>query len=283
MRRNPMIALKYAVENPKKVGMAVLGAVLLVALLAAGLAFELIPTWTMLFGIAALTTYAAYGQYNRIEFLRATSEVTAGRLQPGAGAVKVNGTARPAGDDRVGYDEPEHLAYRQKRERKRQQHRGDGDVLDNDTETRHDSGAVPFYVADDSGQVLVDASRANLDLDWDDKSRSGSWTEHTATLDPGDEVTVYGTALAPGDHTGSEFVEAFANERSEAPTETFADHAANESVVVSSTVSDPQFIVTDRAGWSLLGRAVATVIAAVLATVLLVALGIGAALGALPW
>lgn len=278
-----MIALKYAVENPKKVAMALLGTILLVALLAAGLAFELIPTWTMLFGIAALTTYAAYGQYKRIEFLRATSEVTAGRLQPGAGAVKVNGTARPAGDDRVGYDEPEHLAYRQKRERKRQNHQQDGDVLDNDTVTEHDSDAVPFYVADDSGQVLVDASRANLDLDWDDRSRSGSWTEHTATLDPGDEVNVYGTALAPGDHTGSEFVEAFANNRSNAPTETFSDHAAEESVVVSSTEATPEFIVTDRSGLSLLGRTVATAIGAVLATVLLIALGIGAALGVLPW
>lgn len=278
-----MLALKYAVENPKRVAMTV-GAVIVVGvLLAAGLALDLIPDWTMLFGIAALTAFGAYNQYNRVKFLRATSEVTAGRLQPGAGAVKVSGTAQPAGEDRVGYDEPEHLAYRRKRERKRQQHRADGDVLDNDTISHEGGDAVPFYVADDTGQVLVDASRASLDLDWDDKSRNGAWTEYYATLDAGDEVNVYGTAMAPGEHSGSELVEAFSNDRSNAPTETFGDHAADESVVVSSTVSDPQFIVTDSSGLSLLGRTVAWTVAAVLGTVLLVALGVAAALGALPW
>lgn len=278
-----MVALKYAVENPKTVAMVVLGTILVLALLAAGLAFELIPTWTMLFGIAALTAVVAYVQYNRIQFLRSATAVEAGRLQPAAGTVKVNGTARAAGDDRVGHDEPEHLAYRQKRERKRNDYQRDDDVLDDDTETQRDSGAVPFYVADDSGHVLVDASRASLDLDWDDKSRSGSWTEYTATLDPGDEVNVYGTALAPSNHSGSEFVEAFANNRSSAPTETFSEHAQEESVVVSSTEATPEFIVTDSSGLSLLGRTIATTVGAVLATGLLIALGVAAALGVLPW
>lgn len=279
-----MLALKYAVQNPKKVAMTVGAVIVLGVLLAAGLALDLIPDWTMLFGIAALTAFGAYVQYNRVKFLRATSEVAAGRLQPGAGAVKVSGTAQPAGEDRVGHDEPEHLAYRHKRERKRHNHRADGDVMDaNDTITERDSDAVPFYVADDTGQVLVDASRASLDLDWDDKSRNGAWTEYDATLDPGDEVNVYGTAMAPGEHSGSELVEAFTNDRSEAPTETFSDHAADESVLVSSTPADPQFIVTDSSGLSLLGRTVAWTVAAVLGTVLLVALGVAAALGALPW
>jgi len=271
-----MFALKYAIENPKTVAMVVLGTVLLGVLLVAGLALNLIPDWTMLFGIAALTAFAARVQYDRIKFLRSTSEVAAGRLQPGAGAVKVNGTAQPAGDARVGYDEPDHLAYRRKRERRRNESQGG-------KTTRHDADAVPFYVADDTGQALVDASRAELDLDWDDKSRSGGWTEYHATLDPGDEVNVYGTAMTPGEHSGSEFDEAFANDRSEAPRETFSDHAEAESVVVSSTEATPQFIVTDGSGLSLLGRTVAMTIAAVLGTVLLVALGIGAALGLLPW
>jgi len=278
-----MIALRYAIRNPKRVAIAVGSVIVVGLLLTAGLALDLIPDWTMLFGIAALAAFGAYVQYNRAQFLMAASEVAAGRLQPGAGAVKVSGTVQPAGDARVGYDEPKHLAYRRKRERKRQQHRADGDVLENDTITRKEADAVPFYVADDSGQVLVDASRASLDLEWENRTRKGGWTEYTATLDPGDEVNVYGTAMAPGEHSGSELVEAFANDRSEAPRETFSDHAADESAVVSSTPADPQFIVSDSAGWSLLGRTILWVIAAALATVGLIALGIGAALGVLPW
>jgi hypothetical protein len=282
VQRNPLIAVRYALQNPKRVAIAVGSVIAVGLLLTAGLALDLIPDWTMLFGIAVLTAFGTYVQYNRAQFLMAASEVAARQVQPGAGAVKISGTAQPAGEDRVGHDEPEHLAYRHKRERDRNDHQRNDELL-GDEISDVDSDAVPFYVADDSGQVLVDASRATLDLDWEDKSRKGGWTEYYATLNPGDEVNVYGTALTPDEHSGSELVEAFSNNRSEAPTETFSDHAADESVVVSSTPADPQFVVSDRAGWSLLGRTILWAVAAALATVGLIALGIGAALGVLPW
>jgi len=94
---------------------------------------------------------------------------------------------------------------------------------------------------------------------------------------------VYGTALTPDQHSGSELVAAFGSNRDEAPSETFADHAADESVVVSSTPADPQFAVTDSADWSLMGREMLWGVFAALATVGLIVLGIAAALGVLPW
>jgi hypothetical protein len=269
MRRNPMLLAQYVLNNPKKVALMLLGVAGVVAVVLLSFQVDAIPTWIGLLGLAVLPGYAAWLQWGRLSLLIQASEMPADQVTPGV--VKVSGTARAArGDLRVSpgreHDE-EYLAY--KRIEKVDTDHGNEDeelpFLDEDTRER-DLGAVPLYVEDDTGDVLVDTNNADVRLSWDDTNRSGRRTTKWAALRPGDQVTVYGTAMPPEQRTPPGLVDSLSDLSDTMAGQDFGDIAAEEDTVISKGPQLPYLIVSDRSGIGLLGRQLVYFLAAALLT-----------------
>jgi len=116
------------------------------------------------------------------------------------------------------------------------------------------TAAVPFYVDDGSGRVLVDAMQADVSLSTDTKERevaSGKErTEVEARLEPGDEVHVLGEAVAASRYTPPErglretVVALLTRSVNQTPASAVLD---GEELVV--TRGDGVFVVSDASGW----------------------------------
>jgi hypothetical protein len=271
MRQNPTLLLRYVLNNPKTVVMVLAGLAAVVVVVVLSFSVEVIPTWIGLLGLAVLPGYAAWLQWGRLSLLVRASEVPAGRVSPGV--VEVSGTARAADEDaRVspGRQGEEYLAY--KRIEKVDTDPGNQDeeppFLD---ETRdRDVEAVPIYVEDDTGAVLVDTNNADVRLSWDETSRGGRRTTKFAGLRDGDPVTVYGTAMAPGQRQPPGFVDSMSDLSDTMQGRSFDEVAADEDVVVSKSTQLPYLVLSDRSGIGLLGRQLGYFVVAGVATLALV-------------
>ena len=280
MRRNPMLLLKYVLTNPKKVLLALAVLVAVVAVVLASFTVDAIPKWVGLLGVAVLPGYAAWLQWGRLALLFRASEVPAGKV--GSGVVEVSGTARPVQEgglvssDRA-EREGEYLAYKRVERVDTDPGHDDDDVpfMEADT-TDRDVAAAPLYVEDDTGRVLVDTNNADVRLDWDDTNRGGRRTTKWAALEPGDPVTVYGTAMAPDRRQPPGVVDSMSDLSDTMQGRDFEAAAGDEDVVVSKGRRLPYLIVSDRSGLGLLGRQLAYFL---LAGVLTVGLLVAALLG----
>jgi hypothetical protein len=142
----------------------------------------------------------------RTETLEGASKARPGSVS--SGLVHVTGTAAPAADGETltaGDEDREVLAYRSKVTKKERvpMHERDRDPFNRQykQETVEDVTEVtPFYVEGEDGAVLVDADHAELDLEWDEDPMGAG--QHWAYLEPGDDVTVFGTAMSPEDRSG---------------------------------------------------------------------------------
>lgn len=279
LQRNPLLAVQYALNNPRTVAAIALALVAVGAVLVASLALGLLPEWLAVLAIAPLTGYVAYRQYGRVDMLVAASETAAGAVD--SGVVKVSGTARPADPDdgvtpRVGEYDGEYLAYRYKENVDRDPN--DEEPLGGAAGT-DEAAAVPFYVEDDTGSVLVDANDADVMLDWDEKDRGARRNTYWAALEAGDPIHVYGTAMAPGQwepQTAAGAVSDLVDAGRRADVETYA---ADEDVIVARSEENPYLVVSDRSGLELMGRQVLWLGVAAGATAVLVVVAVASMLG----
>jgi hypothetical protein len=280
MQRNPMLLLRYVMNNPKKVLLALAVLVAVVAVVLASFTVDAIPKWVGLLGVAVLPGYAAWLQWGRLALLLRASEVPAGQVT--SGVVEVSGTARPAGEsglvspDRA-EREGEYLAYKRVERVDTDPGHEDEELpfMDKDAGDR-DVAAAPLYVEDDTGRVLVDTNNADVRLDWDDTNRGSRRTTKWAALEPGDPVTVYGTAMAPDRRQPPGVVDSMSDLSDTMQGRDFEAAAGDEDVVVSKGRRLPYLIVSDRSGLGLLGRQLAYFLVAGLLTVgLLVAALLG--------
>jgi hypothetical protein len=116
----------------------------------------------------------------------------------------------------------------------------------------NEEAVVPFYVEDDTGEVLVDPALADVSLD-SDYSRSDSLSDHTeveALLEPGDTVYVLGEAV-PGASYSERATPRGGIVRSvarlfEGVGRTTADEVIeDDELVITRTSSSPAFLVSD--------------------------------------
>jgi len=138
-----------------------------VATLGAGLLFVLLG--------GGVSYFFARRYWRRRSELKGAQRAQAGSLRPGA--VELQGQARPAtelvtspltGRDCLAY---EFTVEEKRRQRQREQYDRDGDGhREMKTETKwveveHEVRTEPFYVADGSGQAMIDAPAADLELE----------------------------------------------------------------------------------------------------------------------
>lgn len=273
MQRNPMLLLRYVMNNPKKVLLALAVLVAVVAVVLLSFSVEAIPTWVGLLGLAVIPAYAAWLQWGRLALLFRASEVPAGQVS--SGIVEVSGTARPVGEGSLvspgrAEREGEYLVYKHVERVDTDPGHDDEELpfLDKEAGDR-DVAAAPLYVEDDTGRVLVDTNNADVRLDWDDTSRGSRRTTKWAALEPGDPVTVYGTAMPPDQRQPPGVVDSMSDLGDAMQGRDFEATAAGEDVVVSKGRRLPYLILSDRSGLGLLGRQLVYFLVAGLVTVAL--------------
>jgi hypothetical protein len=280
MLRNPAQLLGYAIRNPKKIAAAVLVVVALLALVVLSFQMGLIPPWVVAFALVPLLAWFGHRQWERVRLLVEASEVDTGSVN--SGLVKLTGTAAAAvEDDRVTskMTDTECLAYRYKKRIDRDP--GDNDALDGSVSRQTTERAVPFYVEDDTGEVLVDTNNADIELSWDEKSRGTRRDVFEAHLQEGDQVKVYGTAMAPSQREPPGVMDAVSDTYDTMAGRDFEAYANGEDVIVSKDGDDPYLIVSDRPGWRLLARHILVLLAIAALTVVALAVGILQAVGIL--
>jgi hypothetical protein len=217
---------------------------------------------TAVAGVAML--WLARRHVRRLAATVRVDERPVGEVTPGT--VAVSGEVVPAGETVTGrVDETEAVVteYREHSSSKGGQGSGGSTSrplalrLTPDVLTR--TAAVPFYVDDGSGRVLVDAMHADLSLAADSREReveSGKrTTELEARLEPGDEVSVVGRAV-PADRYDlpsrgllGTVVDLVSGSVEQSPASAVLD---DEELVVTRD-GEGTFVVSDVGGWR--GRA----------------------------
>lgn len=186
--------------------MALLGLGVLVSVV-----FAAVPDWIAgtlaVWFLAVVFGVYAYYLYGRAQTLEGASEATPGSVAPGQGLIHVTGVAAPAAEGETVSPEDrdeEVLGYHLKVTEKERKRADQGEVLGGGSRTnvlRNEKEVAPFYVEGNGGAVLVDADHADLDIEWDEEP-DGRTGLHWAALEEGDEITVFGAAMAPDDRQG---------------------------------------------------------------------------------
>jgi len=205
------------------------------------------------------------------------------------GTVEIEGTVADAGEQVESALEDETaviVEYRHQRE--------DREPLDNDDSGGLDRiplpqqltpnalnqvSAVPFYVEDDTGRVLVDAARADTSLDADakDKDRIGYQRREFSVegrLEPGDEVYVLGQAIPAEEYTppkrGGIIPKLLALVRGSHERLPASEAIEGEDLVVTRDGESSTFLVSDTAEWRSWIRQVAMAILWIVVAIALV-------------
>lgn len=276
--RNPAQLLGYAIRNPKTIAVALLVAVALIAVAVVSLRTGLLPRWLIAFAVVPVLAWIGYRQWKRVRLLVRVSEEDSGSVT--SGPVKVTGRATAAvdGDTLTStMTDTDCLAYRYKERIDRDPN--DGDSLDDLTAGQTTERAVPFYVEDSTGSVLIDTNNADLELTWDETSRGTRRDTFEAYLQDGDRVQVYGTAMAPEKREPPGMIDAVSDTYDTLSGRDFDAYAENEDLVVTKAPEEPYLIVSDRPGWRLLGRQVLVLTAVVALAVGALAIGVMQATG----
>jgi hypothetical protein len=204
-------------------------------------------------GVGVLALFARRSVARLLTMLR-TDRRAVGDVEPGL--VEVEGTVASAGESAgtrthgAADAEPVVTQYRQ----------SDGEGRDFTLpvpqqfapEALNEETAVPFYVEDETGRVLVDPAYADVSLE-SDTHRSDQLTDHTeleAVLEAGDTVYVLGEAVPAGDYadraTPRDGVVASVVRVFEGGGKTTADAVLDDDdLVVTRTASSPAFLVSD--------------------------------------
>lgn len=270
---NPLALVQWVLDNPRTAALIVVAGVLLVVLAVLSFGLGLVPDWTLLFGIAFVAAWLASRYWHRIRLLWRATSVAAGSLSPGT--VEVSGRVQPASENsRVTHDGEEYIAYRYRKVRRK---------TGSDGRTRvetDESRAVPFYVQDDTGSVPVDPTNPDLELEWDrETDEAGYAKSYLATLHPGDEVRVYGTAMHPDERGPRNVRDAATEGFDKLRNQDTASVADSGTLVVSKGESLPALVITDRPGWRLLARSVALFLGTLAVTLGLIGFGTALAVG----
>jgi hypothetical protein len=266
---NPLELARWVGNNPRTAALIVAAGALLVVLAVLSFGLGLVPDWTLLFGVALVSAWLTKRNFTRVRLLRRATSTAAGSLSPGV--VAVSGRVEPVDDDRVSHDGDEYVAYRYRKLQSRQSSEGGGKRVETD-----ESQAVPFRVSDGTGSVLVDTDSAAFELSWDQQqSEGGSATSYLATLRPGEEVRVYGTAMRPDERAPQSVRDAASEGVSKLRGRGVDAAAESGSLVVSKGEGLSDLVVTDRPGWRLLARSLVAFLGTLLVT--LAALGVGTA------
>jgi hypothetical protein len=118
--------------------------------------------------------------------------------------------------------------------------------------------AVPFYVEDDTGRVLVDGARADTSLDADakDRERVGHQRREYSVegrLEPGDDVYVLGQAIPAEEYTPPKrdgLLTKLLSLFGVSPTQVPASEAIDgEDLVITRDGENAEFLVSDTAEW----------------------------------
>lgn len=119
-------------------------------------------------------------------------------------------------------------------------------------------GAVPFFLEDDTGRVLVDAANANVSLSSDAKNQSSArdMREVEARLEPGDKAYVIGEAVPVQEYSPKEDSDGvfrlllgfFTGEHRRVPASAVVDEAGEEKLVITQQ-GQSRFLIADTAEW----------------------------------
>lgn len=210
-------------------------------------------------GVAVLALVAAPSA-RRLRAMFETETVPVAKATPGR--VEVEGTVEPAAepfDVSAGTKTAEAVVSQSRH------HRGDPENDDDGgffvplpqqlvPDVLNEGGSVPFYVADDTGRILVDPAYADvrLESDYSDHDQVNDQRHVEAWLEPGDDVYVLGEAVPsseyderatpPGGPVRSvvEFLQGGASRT--------ADAVADDELVVTRTADTVDFVVSDATG-----------------------------------
>lgn len=121
------------------------------------------------------------------------------------GIVEVEGTAQTFEETLTGkYTDKTALAQSWKRERKQEREQDDGSTSTKWVKHKSGSDAVPFLVADETGEVVVDAGSASISIPMRqlkehpgmfkrrNRERNRRYRDYEGRIEPGDDVHVYG-------------------------------------------------------------------------------------------
>lgn len=124
--------------------------------------------------------------------------------------------------------------------------------------TNMNRGAVPFFVEDETGRVLVDAANASLSLRSDAREHSTArdTRQVEARLEPGDEVYVIGEAVpvetySPDDDSGGVLrllLGLFLGEHRRVPASAAMDEVGADQLVITQR-GNSHFLIADTAEW----------------------------------
>lgn len=141
----------------------------------------------------------------------ANEPVGAGEVHLADGIVEVEGVVEPLEETVSGpYTGEPAVAYTSRRERREERTDDDGETRTSWETVSRDSDAVPFLVADETGEVAVDPSGANLSITETEVTRGGlmnrrrrEYQEYEGRIEPGEEVHVYGQLRTATDGEGA--------------------------------------------------------------------------------
>lgn len=184
------------------------------------------------------------------------------------GSVEVEGTVRSAGEtvsSQMSDDEAVIREYRSqswRRDRPGNDNTGTGYVpplpQSLTPNALNNTASVPFYVEDDTGQVLVDPVKADVSLAADEKDTKRPGYERRerqveARLEPGDEVYVLGHAMpseaySPPERSGLlyKFYRLFGGEYKQLPA---SEVIEEEELVITRNGGGSEFVISDTPEW----------------------------------
>jgi hypothetical protein len=180
----------------------------------------------------------------------------------GPGLIEVEGEVVSAGESVEGRMTGEEAVVTEYR--RRQDEPGHDDTTPNIpipqqlVPTNMNRGAVPFFVEDDTGRVLVDAANASLSLSSDARGHSSGreTREVEARLEPGDEVYVIGEAVPVEEYSPEEdsggvlrlLFGFFLGEHRRVPASAVMDEVGEDKLVITQQ-GQSQFLIADTAEW----------------------------------
>jgi len=209
----------------------------------------------------------------RLRGMVGTNTVDAGGVEPGR--VEIEGTVADAGhtvSPELRGNRDTDAVITEFRERRKRDDPNDQDPVEDFTlpipqqlapNVANSRVAVPFYVEDDTGRVLVDGGNADSSLDADAKQRrnvgmEGYHKKVEAVLAPGDDVYVLGEAVPAEEYedrvaereiAGGVLGTLLSLVVGDATTPASAAIDEEDDLVVTRTAEDDVFVVSDTAEW----------------------------------
>lgn len=145
-------------------------------------------------GVGGYMLFKGVGSLARGGRVVSGDPIDAGDFHLEEGDVELEGEAQPLGETvSARYTGTDVLGYTYKRKERRRDHDPDGGTQTHWETVAEGGEAVPFAVADETGQVAVDPEDADLTFDEERAGGSGGTRRYEGRLEPGSTVYVNGT------------------------------------------------------------------------------------------